>query len=101
MPRKCSICQHARRREIEADLQAGLPYRDVARRHDISQHALWRHRTHVSQHTAAALTTLTKVMGLLHQAETASMWNTTLLTVREARHCVEELYMQLNDGTER
>ena len=29
------------------------------------------------------------------------MWNTTLLMVREARHCVEELVMQLNHGIER
>ena len=32
----------------------------------------------------------------MNQAETASMWNATLITVREARHCVEELLVQLN-----
>jgi hypothetical protein len=78
-----------------------MPYRDVARHYDISQHALWRHRTHVSQHTTPALATATKAMALLNQAETARMWDTTLLMVREARHCVEELLIQLNHGIER
>ena len=97
MPRTCTICRHAQRHEIEADLQAGLPYRDVARRHSISKDAVSRHRaSHVSRHSATALATATKIMALLNQAETASMWNATLLTVREARHCVEELLMQLN-----
>jgi hypothetical protein len=96
MPRTCTICRHAERHEIEADLQAGLPYRDVGRRRGISQHALWRHRAnHVSLHSATALATATKIMALLDQAETASMWNTTLVTVREARHCVEDLLTQL------
>jgi transposase-like protein len=98
MPRTCTICRHAGRREIEADLQAGLPYRDVARRHDISQHALWRHRTHVSQHTATALATVTKIRGLLDRGETATTWNVSLLSIRETRRCFEELLRQLNIG---
>jgi hypothetical protein len=40
-------------------------------------------------------------MALLNEAETASMWNTTLVRVGEARDCVEELLMQLNHGIER
>jgi hypothetical protein len=102
MPRTCTICRHAKRPEIEADLRAGLPYRDVARRHSVSKDAVSRHRaSHVSLHTTPALATVTKIIALLEQAETASMWNATLLTVREARHCVEELLMQLKYGIER
>ena len=102
MPRTCTVCRHAKRHEIEADLQAGLPYRDVARRHSISKDAVSRHRaSHVSLHTTPALATATKIIALLNQAETASMWNASLLTVREARHCVEELLMQLNYKIER
>jgi hypothetical protein len=102
MPRTCTICRHAKRYEIEADLQAGLPYRDVARRHGISKDAVSRHRaSHVSLRTMPVLATATKIMALLNQAETASMWNTTLLTVREARHCLKELLMQLNHEIER
>jgi hypothetical protein len=40
-------------------------------------------------------------MALLNQAETAGMWNTTLVTLKEVRHCVEDLLMQLNHGIER
>jgi transposase len=102
MPRTCSICRSPRRHEIEADLQAGLSYRDVARRYNISKDAASRHRaSHVSLHTTPALATATKIIALLSRAETASMWNATLVTVREARHCVEDLLIQLNHGIER
>jgi hypothetical protein len=95
MPRKCTICRHTKRREIEADLRAGLPYRNVARRYDISPQALWRHWTnHVSLHATPALATATKIIALLNQAETASMWNATLVTLKEMRRCVEELTKQ-------
>jgi hypothetical protein len=101
MPRTCSICRSPRRHEIEADLQAGLSYRDVARRYNISKDAASRHRaSHVSLHTTPALATVTKIRALLDNALAAATWNTTLLTVRETRHCVEELYMQLNHGIE-
>jgi hypothetical protein len=101
MPRTCTICRHPERPDIEADLRAGLPYRDIARRRDISRHALWRHRTHhVSLHSATALATARKIIALLDKAETSSTWNATLLMGREARHCVEELLVQLNVGIE-
>jgi hypothetical protein len=97
MPRKCTICRHAKRHEIEADLQAGLPYRDVARRHSISKDAVSRHRaSHVSQHSATALATAKKIMALLDKAEKDTTWNATLLTIREAHRYVEELIMLLN-----
>jgi hypothetical protein len=102
MPRKCSICHHPKRPDIEADLRAGVPSRDIARRRNISQHVLWRHcANHVSQRSATVIATATKIQALLNQAETASMWNATLVTVKEARHCVEELLMQLKYGVER
>jgi hypothetical protein len=102
MPRTCSICRHPQRQEIEADLQAGLPYRDVARRYSISKDAVSRHRaSHESLHTTPALATVTKIMALLNRAETATTWNDTLVTVRNARPFVEELLMRLNLGIER
>ena len=101
MPRTCTICRHAKRHEIEADLQAGLPYRDIARRHIISKDAVARHRAHVSLHSATALTTLAQLMALLHQAETAATWNTNLVTLKEVRRCVEELMKQQQYGIER
>ena len=101
MPRPCAICRHAKRREIEADLRAGLSYRDIARRYNISKDVICRHRGHISLHATPALATVTKIMSLLKQAETSSTWNANLLTVREARLCVEELVMQLAHEIER
>jgi hypothetical protein len=98
MPRNCTVCRHAHRQEIEGDLQAGLSYRDIARRYNVSKDVICRHRAHASLHTTPALATVTKIMGLLHQAETSPLFNTTLLAVREARHCMEELMMQLKHG---
>jgi hypothetical protein len=101
MPRNCTVCRHAHRQEIEAHLQAGLSYRDIARRHIISKDAVARHRAHVTLHATPALATAAKIAGLLDSALAATSWNASLLTVRETRHCVEELYMQLNHGFER
>ena len=83
MPRTCSICRSPRRHEIEADLQAGLSYRDVARRYNISKDAASRHRaSHVSLHTTPALATVTKIVALLDDAEAASTWNFSLLSIK-------------------
>ena len=102
MPRTCTICRHPQRQEIEADLQAGLPYRDVARRYSISKDAVFRHRaSHVSLHATPALATATKIIALLEQAETASMWNTTLVALKEVRRCAEELMKQQKYEIER
>jgi hypothetical protein len=97
MPRTCTICRHPERHDIEANLKAGIPYRDIARRHNISKHALSRHRlNHLSLHTATALATTMKIKPLLDKAETAPTLNGTLLAIREARRCLEELVMLLN-----
>jgi hypothetical protein len=97
MPRTCTICRHPERLAIEADLRAGNPYRDIARRHNISKHALSRHRlNHLSRHTATALATTMKIKPLLDKAETAPTLNGTLLAIREARRCLEELVILLN-----
>ena len=95
MPRNCRACQHAERQAIEADLRAGLSYRDIARRYNISKDVICRHRGHISLHTTPAHAIVTKIMALLDKAETSATWNVSLLTIREARHCVEELLMQV------
>jgi hypothetical protein len=96
MPRSCSICRHPERRDIEADLKAGIPYRDIARRRNISKDALSRHRVHMPLHTAPALATAMEIKGLLDQAETAPNWDITLLTIREAHRHLEELMTLLS-----
>jgi hypothetical protein len=50
--------------------------------------------------SAKPLTTVAKILALLTQAETASTWNATSVTVREARQFVEEFLLQLNHGIE-
>ncbi len=91
MPRTCTICRHPDRAAIEADLRAGITYRDVARRHKISKDALSRHwARHVSIHTAPVFAAITKVMALLNEAETAANWSANILTIREARRHLEE-----------
>jgi hypothetical protein len=95
MPRNCTVCRHAQRHEIEADLQAGLSYRDVARRYNTSKDIIGRHRAHISPHSATAHTTVTKAMAILDEAETSASWNVSLRLVQEARHCLKELLMQL------
>jgi hypothetical protein len=100
--RTCTICRHRERPAIEADLRAGLPYREVARRHDVSEHALWRHwANHEPLHSATPLATVAKVMALLKQAETSAAFNDCLLRVQEAGRSMNELMMQLNHGIER
>jgi DNA-binding transcriptional ArsR family regulator len=48
MARTCSICTHAERGAIDADLVAGVSYRDIAERYGVSSSALSRHlRTHL------------------------------------------------------
>jgi transposase-like protein len=96
MPRICGICRHPERHEIEADLRAGTPYRDIARRHGVSKDSVARHRAkHMSRHTATGLTAAREILTLLNEAATSPIWNSTVLAVREARRYVEEL-MTLN-----
>lgn len=97
MPRTCTVCRHPERHDIEADLRAGTPCRDIARRHNISKDALLRHRVnHVALHTATALATAMEIKALLDKAEAAPNWNANILTIRDARRHLEELVMALN-----
>jgi hypothetical protein len=47
VPRKCSICIHNRRREIEQAMLSGVSYRVVAQRCAVSRDAVVRHRRHL------------------------------------------------------
>jgi hypothetical protein len=98
MPRNCTVCRHPQRDEIEVDLRAGLSYRDAARRYGVSKDAVSRHRGHVSLHSTPALAGVTRILELLDNAQAASTWNFSLLSVQEARRCFKELLSQLNVG---
>jgi hypothetical protein len=94
MPQTCTICRHPERHDIEADLRAGTPHRDIARRHDVSKDALSRHRAnHMSRHTETGLAAAREIVTLLDKAERSPNWNATVLAVREARRYVQELMM--------
>ena len=47
MPRKCSLCIHDRREQIEQVLLCGDSYRMVAQRFAVSRDAVVRHRRHL------------------------------------------------------
>jgi hypothetical protein len=47
MPRKCSLCIHERREQIEQALLCGDSYRIVAQRFTVSRDAVARHRRHL------------------------------------------------------
>jgi hypothetical protein len=94
MPQTCTVCRHPERHDIEADLRASTPYRDIARRRNVSKDALSRHRAnHMPRHTETGLVAAREIMAILDRAETSPNWNLTLLTIREARRYVEELMM--------
>src|SRR5262245_53001637 len=93
MPQTCTICRHPERHNIEADLRGGTPYRDIARRHDVSKDAVARHRAHMLRDTETVLTAAREIMALLDEAERSANWNCTLLAIREVRRYVEKLMM--------
>jgi hypothetical protein len=58
---KCSICHHERRHQIEIALTYKTPMRVLARRFDVSPHALFRHsKAHLSAAVRAAILTASK-----------------------------------------
>lgn len=52
MGRACTICSHEQRVELDRDIIAGLPYRDIAGRFAVSKSAVERH---AGEHLAAAI----------------------------------------------
>lgn len=50
MSKPCSICTHAKRKDIDQLLLSGTSYRDIAGQYrDVSKSALERHKPHISQ----------------------------------------------------
>ena len=50
MARKCTICHHVDREDIDVALVSGDPFRHIAAQFDVSTTALQRHkRTHIPQ----------------------------------------------------
>jgi hypothetical protein len=58
---RCSVCHHERRHQIEIALTYKTPVRVVARRFEVSPHALFRHsKAHLSAAVRAAILTASK-----------------------------------------
>jgi hypothetical protein len=48
MVKRCSVCNHPARPEIDQAIMAGLPYRTLAAQFDLSASALCRHTKHLA-----------------------------------------------------
>ena len=72
MPRRCTICHHKDRAEIEKALVHGEPFRDIAARFGTSPSAAHRHKTsHLAAHLAKAYETalVTPAVEIAREAE--------------------------------
>lgn len=120
MPRRCSICGHASRGNLEAALLEGVPLRTIADRHNVSKTALIRHRdehlpamlvrAHEAGEVADADDLLAQVrdlqrrtLSILEGAETSGQGRLALSAIREARSNLEllgRLAGELRDGAQ-
>jgi hypothetical protein len=105
MPRKCSICIHEQRPEIERSVLAGDSFRTVAQRFRVSRDAVVRHRKHLTLTVAKPLGSkqITQSESLIAQldelkseaqrlkqkAESAGDYRAALAAVRELCRIVE------------
>jgi hypothetical protein len=60
MPRRCSVCAHEQRADIDSALVRGVPYRRVATQHGVSEQSVRRHIQHASDIKVAANETAEK-----------------------------------------
>jgi hypothetical protein len=108
MPRRCTVCDHPESHSIDETLVTGAPYRSVAKRFDLSESAVYRHKTeHLPAHmlkareveeTARADDLLEQVRNLqthaldiLERAEKAGDLRTALAAISQARGNLELL----------
>ncbi len=118
MPRRCTVCTHKMRSDIDRALVERQPFRAIARQYSVSKDALIRHH---DDHLPASLVKAQeateaaradallaqvvdlrdKALGVLKKAETADDLRTAVSAIREARGCVEllgKLAGQLKDS---
>ncbi len=118
MPRRCTVCTHDKRDEIDQALVARQPFRAIARQHGVSKDALVRHsddhlpaalvRAQEATEAAQADALLALVcdlrdraIGILDTAEAEEDLKAAISAIREARGCVEllaKLAGQLKDA---
>src|SRR5215212_4900985 len=108
MPRRCTVCDHPKRHSIDEALVSGTPYRSVAKRFELSESAVYRHKTeHLPVHllkakeveeVAQADDLLEQVrhlqghtLDILERAEEAGDLRTALAAISQARGNLELL----------
>lgn len=114
MPRKCTICTHAKRDAIDSALVNGESYRAIAAQFEVSTSALQRHKGHHLPATLAQARNAgeatrgedlleqvgalrARALQILTQAEEAGELRTALAAIREARGCLELLARLLGE----
>ena len=108
MPRRCTVCGHPQRHRIDEALVGGTPYRSVAKRFELSESAVYRHKTdHLPayllkargvEETARADDLLEQVrhlqthaLDILERAEKVGDLRTALTAISQARGNLELL----------
>src|SRR5215218_7820270 len=108
MPRKCTVCDHPERHDIDEALVSGAPYRSVAKRFELSESAVYRHKTeHLPAHLLKAreveaaaraddlLEEVRQLQGhaldILERAEKSGDLRTALAAISQARGNLELL----------
>ncbi len=114
MPRRCTVCTHDLRDEVDRALVAGEPFRSIAARFGLSKTALIRHkRSHIPAcltlaHEAAEVCRADDLLGqvaalrdrainILDCAESAGELDVALRAIRETRSCLEVLARLLGE----
>ena len=118
MPRKCTICHHPNRDDIDQALVRREPFRHIAAHHEVSTSALVRHSddhlpaTLLQAHRAADVAHADNILGevldlrdhalgILDKAEKVDDLRVACSAIREARGCLEllgKLAGTLKDG---
>jgi hypothetical protein len=108
MPRRCTVCDHPERQSIDETLVTGAPYRSVAKRFELSESAVYRHKVeHLPAHLLKAreveevahaddlLEQVKHLQGyaldILERAEKAGDLRTALAAISQARGNLELL----------
>jgi hypothetical protein len=108
MPRRCTVCDHPGSHSIDEALVTGAPYRSVAKRFELSESAVYRHKTeHLPVHLLKAREVeevaqaddlleqvrhlQTHALDILERAEKAGDLRTALAAISQARGNLELL----------
>ncbi len=108
MPRRCTVCDHPERHSIDETLVTGAPYRSVAKRFELSESSVYRHKIdHLPAHllkareveeVAQADDLLDQVrhlqahaLDILERAEKTGDLRTALAAISQARGNLEPL----------